>query len=73
MIEEYWQDSFIYYVTFTSDYSKTKYTRALIFKAEKSVDEIKNIVLTRFKNVLEINRIEEFEDGLLLKKEFLTS
>lgn len=73
MIEEYWQDSFIYYVTFTSYYSKTKFTRALIFKTEKSVDEIEEIVLTRFKNVLEINRIEEFEDGLLLKKEFLTS
>ncbi|MEG0159193.1 MULTISPECIES: hypothetical protein [Carnobacterium] len=73
MIEEYWQDSFIYYVTFTSDHSEIKFTRALIFKTQKSEDEIKDIVLTRFKNVLEVNRIEESEDGLLLKKEFLTS
>lgn len=70
MIEDYWQDGFIYYVTFISKHRQLKFTRALVFKSPKNHEEIKKVVLNNFNNVLKVTQIDEFENVLLLKKEF---
>ncbi|MDZ5759991.1 hypothetical protein RAK27_15110 [Carnobacterium maltaromaticum] len=70
MIEDYWQDGFIYYVTFISKYSELKFTKALIFSHPKKIKEIEKVVFNRFKGVQEIVKIDEFDDALLLKEEF---
>lgn len=73
MIEEFWQDGFIYYVTFISKHCPLKFTRALVFSHPKNQEEIKKVVFNNFNNVLEITRIDEFDEALLLKKEFQKS
>lgn len=73
MIEDYWQDGFIYYVTFISKHSQLKFTRALVFNHPKNYEEVKKIVFTNFKNVLKVTEIEAFDEALLLKKEFQNS
>lgn len=70
MVEEYWQDGFIYYVTFISKHSPLKFTRALVFNQPKNHEEIKKVIFNNFKNVLEVTQIDEFDEALLLKKEF---
>lgn len=70
MIEEYWKDSFIYYVTFVSNNSKLKFTRALIFSHQKTFEEIEDVVFSRFEGIREVIQIDEFDDALLFKEEF---
>lgn len=70
MIEEYWEDGFVYYVTFISCYEQLSFTRAIVFNQPKKKEEIEKIVFNCFKNVLKIINIHEFDEILLLKEEF---
>lgn len=73
MIEEYWQDGFIYYVTFIGKHSNLKFTRALIFSHEKSTKDIEQAVFNKFKDVRAVTYIEEVDTVLVLKEEFQIS
>lgn len=69
-IEDFWIDMFSYYVTFLTN-ENVKITKLLFLPVHQiEQEEICNIIKDKFYNVHQVLLIEEWEEGLALKKSF---
>lgn len=67
LIEDYWEDVMIYYVTFESKKNQC-FTRCLVFSEEEYEQKnIEEIVLTKFKEVKCVLKMDFLEEGLFFK------
>lgn len=65
-IEEYWRDEVIYYVEFMTK-KGLKISKNIVLSVDYSLEEVKNIVESKFYNVQSVNHIDVLEDCLSLK------
>lgn len=68
-IEDFWDDVLIYSVGFlTNDDVERKIIKTLIFPIDYTEQDILDSVMEKFRNVKAVTIIEEYTDGLMLKK-----
>ncbi|MDZ5759227.1 hypothetical protein RAK27_11200 [Carnobacterium maltaromaticum] len=66
-IEDYWEDTAAYYVSFEG-VNNRRIERLIILPAEmEDIEEVRKIVITRFNNVQKVLAIDKWDDTLLLK------
>lgn len=66
MIEDYWYDVSIYLVRFETK-KKLMVNKFLVFPASLTIKEIEKLTFSKFKDVKNVEHIDEWADGLLLK------
>ena len=67
-IDDKWIDKSINYIEFMSKWN-TKHSKIIVVDAMHSVDDISEIILLNFNNVVKINFIDFWDECLFLKGE----
>ncbi len=68
IIEEYWKDVTIYYVTFKVDNDLRKINRTFVLEENLTETEVAKIITARFPHVEQILQVEECENAFLAKE-----
>lgn len=68
IIEEYWKDVTIYYVTFKADNVLRKISRTFVLEENLTETEVAKIITARFPHVEQILQVEECENAFLAKE-----
>ncbi|MBP1039914.1 hypothetical protein I6N95_02705 [Vagococcus sp. BWB3-3] len=68
IIEEYWKDVTIYYVTFKADNVLRKISRTFVLEENLTETEVAKLITARFPHVEQILQVEECENAFLAKE-----